>query len=223
MTTARLLDSRFVGWSAILSGIVDLVGTVFLILFFALEAPQILQSGEPSTPPLFGTLNDATFVLVALFLVPVALALHARERAPAPALSWITLAIGLASLLAIATTQVLYVPRLLSSVQQSPLLTTSLGTMGLWLLLANALAWRGGTLPRGLSGLGIAVGLSLMLMPVTYFAAGGSDMVKDPSAGLSNPLVIAGFVLPMLGIGIGLPAWAILTGRFLLRESVHAR
>ena len=154
MTAARLLNSRFVGWSAILSGVVDLVGTVFLILFFALEAPQILKCGEPSTPPLFGTLNDATFVLVALFLIPVALALHARERTQAPALSWITLAIGLASLLAIATTQVLYVPRLLSSVQQSPLLTTSLGTMGLWLLLANALAWRGGTLPTGLSGLG---------------------------------------------------------------------
>jgi hypothetical protein len=223
MTRARLLDSRFVGRSAILSGIVGLVGTIFLILFFSLEAPQILQSGEPSTPPLFGTLNDATFVLVALCLVPVALALHARERSQEPALSWIALTIGLASLLAVAITQVLYVPRLLSSVQQSPLLTTSLGTMGLWLLVANALARRGGTLPRGLSRLGIAVGLSLMLMPVTYFAAGGSDMVNDPSAGLSSPLVIVGFVLPMLGIGIGLPVWAILTGRFMLHESVHER
>jgi len=46
----KLLDSRYVGWSAILSGVVDLLGLVFLILFYVLEAPQILESGEPSTP-----------------------------------------------------------------------------------------------------------------------------------------------------------------------------
>lgn len=48
----KLLDSLYVGWSAILSGGVQFLGLAFLILFYALEAPQILQSGEPSTPPL---------------------------------------------------------------------------------------------------------------------------------------------------------------------------
>lgn len=214
----KLLDARYVGWSAILSGIVDLIGLVFLILFYVLEAPQILESGEPDTPPLFGTLNDASFIFVALFMVPVAIALHRKAQNQSPTMSQITLAIGLVGMAAIAISQALYVPRLISSVQQSPVLTISIGVMGLWLFLANLLAQRGKALPSSLSWLGVAVGASLLLMPVTYFAGGGSEIVNDPAAGLSNPFVITGFIIATLGLAVVYPVWAILMGRLFLRE-----
>lgn len=216
----KLLDAPYVGWAAILSGIADLIGLVFLILFYVLEAPQILQSGEPSTPPLFGTLNDASFIFVALFMVPVALALHLKEQTQSPTLSRIVLVIGLVGMAATAISQALYVPRLISSIQQGPLLTISIGVIGLWLFLVNLLARRGKTLPSGLSWLGMAVGASLILMPVTYFAGGGSEIVNDPSAGLSNPLVIAGFIAATLGLAVVYPVWAILAGRLFLRKQV---
>jgi hypothetical protein len=216
----KLLDARYVGWAAILSGLVDLIGLVFLVLFYILEAPRILQSGEPSTPPLFGTLNDASFIFVALFMIPVAVALHQRQQNQSPALSWIALATGLIGVLVAATTQALYVPRVISTAQQSPLLTISIGTIGVWLFLVNLLARRGKTLPNGLGWLGMAVGASLIFLPVTYFAGGGSEMVNEPGASLSNPLVIAGFVVATLGLAVVYPVWAILLGRVFLHRQV---
>ena len=213
------IGSRYAGWAAIMSGALNLLGFVFLLLFFALEAPQILQNGEPSTPPLFGTLNDATFILVALCLVPVALALHSQTEAQAPIWSRITLAMGLVAFLAIAVVQALYVPRLISTAQQSPLLTVGLGAMGAWLMVANWLRLRSRAPNVRLSWLGMAVGVCLLLMPVSYFAAGGSAVVNDPNTGMANPLVIVGFVLGMLGLGLGFSVWAILVGRQLLRRS----
>jgi hypothetical protein len=82
----KLSVAPYVGWSAILSGAVDLIGFLFLLLFFALEAPRWIQSGEPNPPPLFGTLNDASFIFVALFMIPVAVALNKMNRSQSPTL-----------------------------------------------------------------------------------------------------------------------------------------
>jgi hypothetical protein len=51
---------------------------------------------------------------------------------------------------------------------------------------------------------------------VTYFAGGGSALVNDPSASLSNPLVIIGFVIATLGLTVVYPVWAIFVGRLFL-------
>jgi hypothetical protein len=203
--------------------VVDLLGFVFLFLFFALEAPQIVQSGESGTPPLFGTLNDASFIVVALCLLPVALALHEQERVQSPTGSRITLMIGILGMLNAAAVQALYVPRVISTAQQSPLLNLSIGTIGLWLLLVNVLG-RGTAILRGLAWLGIGIGVCLLLLPLTYFAGGGAALLDDASASLSNPLVIIGFATAMLGLGLAYPVWAILVGRrFLLRRVDNAR
>lgn len=215
----KFLDSPYVGWSAILSGGVQFLGLVFLILFYALEAPQILQSGEPSTPPLFGTLNDASFIFVALFMIPPALALHMLLQLKTPTLARGTLMIGLLGLLAGAIVQLLYVPRVISSAQSSPWLTLSIGIIGVWMAMVNLLGRRGGDLSGGLSWLGMITGVLMSLLPVTYFVGGGSALVSDPSASLSNPLVIAGFVISTFGFAILFPIWAIWIGRlFLLRK-----
>ena len=118
----KLYVVTYVGWSAILSGVVDVIGFVFLLLFFALEAPLWIQSGEPNTPPLFGTLNDASFIFVALFMIPVAVALNKMNRFQSPTISLISLIIDMIGMLATVMIQALYVPRLIQSQPNQPIL-----------------------------------------------------------------------------------------------------
>lgn len=211
----KLFDIRYVGWSAILSGAIDLTGFVFLLLFFALEAPSWIQSGEPDTPPLFGTLNDASFIFVALFMIPVAVALNKITRRRSPTFSLISLLIGMTGMLATAIIQALYVPRLIETAQQGILVNIALVFIGLWMILVNALG-RATNLPRGLAWLGILAGVSIILLPVAVIAIGGPAFLNDPSIGLSNPLFMFAFATGVLGFSIGYAIWAILLGRLFL-------
>jgi hypothetical protein len=213
----KLYDVTYVGWSAILSGAIDLIGFVFLLLFFALEAPRWIQSGEPNPPPLFGTLNDASFVFVALFMIPVAVALNKMNRRQSPTLSLISLIIGMTGMLATAIIQALYVPRLIQTAQQGILVNIALIFIGLWMILVNVLGRAGAaSLPRGLAWLGIVAGVSIILLPVAVIAIGGSVFLDDPSIGLSNPLFMFAFATGVLGFSIGYAIWAILLGRLFL-------
>jgi hypothetical protein len=128
--------------------------------------------------------------------------------------------IGLLGLLAGAIVQLLYVPRVISSAQSSPWLTLSIGIIGVWMLLVNLLGRRGGDLSGGLGWLGMITGALMSLMPVTYFAGGGSEILNDPSASLSNPFIITGFVISTVGFAILFPIWAIWMGRLFLRRKL---
>src|SRR5438067_455333 len=70
-------------WLALAAGAVQLIGVVFLGVFFAV--------GEP-----FGTLNDICIALAAILTAVLAWRLLAAQAAPAPALTW--LAVGSAGL-----------------------------------------------------------------------------------------------------------------------------
>ncbi|HEX5941535.1 MAG TPA: hypothetical protein VFY66_04625 [Anaerolineales bacterium] len=211
----KLYVVTYVGWSAILSGALDLIGFVFLLLFFALEAPRWIESGEPNTPPLFGTLNDASFIFVALFMIPVAVALNKMNQSQSPTFSLISLVIGMTGMLATAIIQGLYVPRLIQTAQQGILLGTALFLIGLWMILVNALG-RAANLPQGLARLGIVAGVSIILLPLAGIAIGGSAFLDDPSIALSNPLFMFAFAAGVLGFSLGYAIWAILLGRLFL-------
>jgi hypothetical protein len=211
----KLYDVTYVGWSAVLSGAIDLIGFVFMLLFFALEAPLWIQSGEPDTPPLFGTINDASSIFVALFMIPVAIALYKINRSQHPTLSLISLIIGMTGMLATAIIQALYVTRLIQTAQEGLLLGIALAFTGLWMILVNVLG-RAANLPRGLAWLGIVAGVSIILPPVTVLAMGGLGLLDDPSMGASNPLFLFGFAAGILGLSVGYAIWAILIGRLFL-------
>ena len=210
----KLNDVTYVGWSAILSGAIDLIGFVFLLLFFALEAPLWIQSGEPDTPPLFGTISDASSIFVALFMIPVAVALNKINRSQHPTLSLISLIIGMTGMLATAIIQALYVTRLIQTTQEGVLVGIASAFTGLWMILVNVLG-RAANLPRGLAWLGIVAGVSIIL-PVAIIAIGGSAFLDDPSIALSNPLFMFAFAASVLGVSVGYAIWAILLGRLFL-------
>ena len=208
-----------VGWSAILSGVIDLLGFVFLLIFFALEAPRWIQSGEPETPPLFGTLNDASFIFVALFMIPLAVALHKIIRSQNPTVSLISLIIGMTGMLVTGIIQGLYVPRVIQTAQQGIVVGIGLGFIGLWMILVNAQG-HAAHLPRGLTWLGIVAGVSIIQVPVAVIAIGGTAFLDDPSIALNNPFFMFAFAAGVLGISIGYAIWAIWLGRLFLAGKV---
>jgi hypothetical protein len=213
----QLLTAPFVGWSALLSGVFSVVASVFLALFFSLEAAAIFEGGEPATPPLFGSLNDASYIFVALLLIPVALALHRIGPSARSVPSGAALAVGLIGMLAAAVIQALYVPRMINSEAQFLWFNAALGAIGLWVFLVNVLG-RGATgLPNSLAWVGIVTGFCMLMLPLTYVLAGSSELVSDPAAALSDPLVIATSSIGLLGLAIGYPIWAIRLGRLSLK------
>lgn len=211
----RLSVSPIVSWSTILSGIVALAGFAFLVIFYAVEAQTIMEQGE-SGPPLFGTLNDASYILVPLLLLPLAVTVFRRSQLEAPTLSLLELVTGVVGLLAMALLQALYVPRIIQTALQAPGITVAFGVMGAWLVVAAWLARQSMGLPVGLSRLGLFVGAAMVLLPIGYWVGGGLAMIEDSEAALNIPAVVM-LMLSMLAIGLGFPLWLILTGRWLLK------
>jgi len=121
-----------------------------------------------------------------------------------------------------AVSQILYVPRIITSQQAGPLLTVSAGIVGAWLLLVCIAGRSTGILPRGLVWLGILSGVGMIILTVTYFATGGPE-VSDIQAELPGVPAMIGFGLGVLGQSIGWPVWAVWLGRVLLSDRTTAQ
>ena len=67
-------SSQFVGWTALIGGVVSVISFVALILLFVV--------GEP-----FGTLNDLLTIPTALLMAPLIVALYRINATDRPALS----------------------------------------------------------------------------------------------------------------------------------------
>ena len=207
----------YVAWCTVLSGVIGLVGFIFLLLFYTLEVPAMVEQGQlTDRPQTFGTLNDASYIFVALLLLPGALALYRATRTEAPALSLLGVVLGVVSLLAMAVTQALFVPRLIQTEQASPFLTISVGVVGVWLLLVCIAGRSTGTLPAGLVWLGIASGVGMVLLPVTYFLA-GAPQASDLQAEMPGVPAMIGFGLGVLSHALGWPVWATWLGLNMMR------
>jgi len=218
----KISVAPYVAWCTLLSGVIGLVGFVFLLLFYTLEVPAMLaQGGLTDRPQTFGTLNDASYIFVALLLLPGALALYRATRTKAPALSLFGMVLGVVGLLAMAVTQALFVPRLIPTEQASPLLTIAVGVVGVWLLLVCIAGRSTGTLPGGLVWLGIASGVGMVLLPVTYFFA-GAPQASNLQAEMPGVPAMIGFGLGILGQAIGWPVWVTWLGRFFMSHRLSS-
>lgn len=141
--------NRFVGWSTIVSGVA-----------------LIIVSEKPYFPASLGLFMFIASLALFLGMFPVAiwLADGTVSRAKSSALA-ATIAkwIGIAGALIAIATALLVLPRWLPATAAQILETSSLGVVGLWLLAANALAFRARLLNRVLATLGAIAGACFFL------------------------------------------------------------
>ena len=209
---------RYTGGVALVAGSVEILGIVFLILFFALELPQ----GHTSTLR-FGYLSDVTPIIVAPLNVFVIVMIFLLLRKHAPGLSTLAVILGISGILLTAWTNIMFVSEKISLEQQVQLFYISLAFLGPWHILINSLAWQAGMLPSRLIVFGNLVGTGQLIMCISSFLLGGyDDMLSSSSpAILTNlPLLISlaiGIPMALLGY-LGAPIWLMWLGQTLLRS-----
>lgn len=220
MSTERL--RRSAGWVALLAGSIEILGLVFLILFFALELPR----GSASNLR-FGYLSDVTPILVAPVNLIVIVMILLLQRKSAPRLSVLAAILGIAGILLTAWTNILFVSDRISLEQQIQLFYVSLAFLGPWHLLVNSIARRVHSLPSRLTIFGILVGIGQVTLCMSSFLFGGFDIMFSSSSTpiMTNiPLLIALAIgIPMALTGyVGAPIWLVWLGRTLLRNDNQA-
>jgi hypothetical protein len=197
--------ARYGRKSALASGVLMLVATVFLFAFYALEAPAILAEGADRWVPL-GRTNDALIGLAALAAIPLAALLHEAWRSRAAGVSATVFVIAVAGLVLIGIVQLVYAANLISTATQSLLTVTGWLAIGVWLIAVNA----GKAHPAvggALAWLGVGAGVGFMAVGAAVVLLG--DAVSDPEAALSNPLAIVAGLAGALSLSIVYPIWAL--------------
>jgi hypothetical protein len=204
------------GWAAFVAGILEILGLVFLILFFALELPQ----GSRSTLR-FGYLSDVTPILVALVKIIVVVMIFVLQSRHVPGWSTIAVLLGMAGILLTAWTNIRFVSDEISLEQQTQLFYLSLAFLGSWHILVNVLARINSSLPSRLTMFGILVGLGQLVLYIVSFLLGGyDDLFSSSSASImtNTPLLISLVIsIPMVLLGfLGAPIWLVWLGKTLL-------
>jgi hypothetical protein len=216
MSTDRL--RRNTGWAALVAGSVEILGLIFLILFFALELPQ----GSASNLR-FGYLSDVTPIIVAPVNVIVMVMIFLLQRKHAPILSPIAAILGIAGILLTAWTNIRFVSEKISLEQQIQFFYLSLAFLGPWHILVNSLARHGGLLPSRLTMFGILVGIGQLVMYIGSLLLGRYDDMfssSSPSIMENIPFLISlaiGIPLALTGY-LGAPIWLVWLGQTLLRS-----
>ena len=208
---------RNLGWAALVAGIVEILGLVFLILFFTLELPQ--GSGSSLR---FGYLSDIAPILVAPIKLIVVALLFLLQREHASRLSSVAVIPGIASILLTAWTNIMFVSDKISLEQQIQLFYVSLAFLGSWYILVNSIARHNHSLPSRLPMFGILVGTGQLILCISAFLLGGyDDLFSSSSAAIMTniPLLISLAIgIPMVLIGyLGAPVWLVWLGQSFLR------
>ena len=212
MSTSVL--GRFGGWAALAAGSIEVLGMIFLILFFAVELPQ----GNTSTLR-FGFLSDLLPILAAPFVLAVMTVLSVDQRKTAPQLSVIAALLGIAGTLVVGGTNILFISEEITLEEQIQLFYVSIAfLLGPWHILVNYLARHDGFLPPRLTTFGLLVGMGQVMMFVVSLILGGyDDMIWLSPGGIVNniPLLISLAISgPMALVGyLGAPVWLLWLGR----------
>lgn len=214
---------RYAGWAALAAGCMEILGLVFLILFFALELPQASGSNLR-----FGYLSDVTPIIVAPINVVVMVMLFLLHRKHAAGLSSLAALLGITGILLTAWTNIMFVSGRISLQQQIQLFYTSLSFLGPWHLLVNWIARRDVSFPSRLTMFGILVGIGQVILFLSSFLLGEYDNMFSSSftAILTNiPLLISLIIgIPMALLGyVGAPIWLVWLGRTLLQSDNQLR
>jgi hypothetical protein len=188
-----------VGWVAIATGVVALIGLAFIILFFTV--------GQP-----FGTLNDICIGLAAILSGVLAWMLYPEHHAQSPLLSQVVLIVALAGGLVVAIGSALVIFGVTGWFLAGLYMAAGNALIGLWLLGLNYSAQHGNSWPLSLAIFGLVIGviMALGLVAVPGIFSGVDSQETAPW--------IINYVGQAGGLGwlVLYPIWCILLGRILL-------
>jgi hypothetical protein len=186
------------GWIAVAAGAAGLLALVFIVLFFLARGP-------------FGTINDLAIGLAALLTAALVWRLYVAQDPPA---------IGYAALIAAAVGTLLIVLGCAFVVSGARgwflsglYMASGNALIGLWLLWLNLQARHAGTLPDGLTALGIASAIIMVLGLLTL-----PGILTGIDAWEAAPLYVNLGWIGALGWLLLYPLWCVLAGRIWLSQ-----
>lgn len=190
-----------VGWSLILSAIWWVLQMSSVLTFYAV--------GQP-----FGALSDFANAMNVLFLLPLAVLLHAYNYPTQPVISVGAAVIGTAGVLSAAIASILILFGRINFAQLLPPVMAGFAAIGIWLAASFILLRSQSVLPSSLTSAGIVVGSGLASIGLLFLW--GDVLTAFTSRAIwSNPGIYP--VLLLIAVGyVGLPVWTMLLGRQVL-------
>lgn len=208
----NMSNSQLVGWTAILGGIVGVMGFVSLVLMFVI--------GEP-----FGTLNDILSVPTAFLLVLLVFALYRLNAAGHSWLGLLALIAGMTGFAATAIGSTLLVLGRIDFQQSLVYGIGGFGLIGLWALMNSVMGLSSHAFPKGLAWAGILLGVTPTLALLAMFRADSIATMLSATAGQTtaavqfSPLAYLFFIAGGISYAL-LPVWFILMGRLFLTNQL---
>lgn len=212
--------TRNAGWAAYLSGITALLSFAAYIAFLVFDLPQTMQSGNISQQTLTGDLIGLFQALSALFMIPIALALHHAAKTRAANASRVATIVGIVGITVLIAFSALILLRVMTEPQSGLPTALAFGAMGVWLVTTNYLT-RGHELPSRLAWLGIVIGAAYVLFALVFWISGAAN-VESSAALQNNSPFLFGYAALSLSSFILYPIWAIGLGRVLLQMNSQA-
>jgi hypothetical protein len=209
----NLSNSQFVGWTAIIGGIVGVIGFIALMLLFVVGKP------------FFGTLNDLLSIPTAILLMPLVFALYRLNATDYPLLSLLAALAGVAGFAAVAIGSALLIAGRIEFQQSLIPGMGGFGLIGVWVLLNSIMGLINRQLPSGAAWMGILLALTPTLALVALFRAGSVADAMASLGGLStgaaqiSPLAYAFVVLGLISYA-AMPIWYVWVGRLFLSGRV---
>ncbi|MGI8929489.1 MAG: hypothetical protein ACR2H0_08535 [Candidatus Limnocylindrales bacterium] len=203
--------ARYGRASALATGLLMAVATVFLLAFFAIEGQRVLEGGADTWVPL-GRTNDALIGLSFLAAVPLAAYLHVGWLTRTPSLSAPLLFVGIAGMIILGLVQLIYAANLIKAEVHSPVAMVGHVCLGLWLIGVNA-GRAHGALSGSVRWVGVAAGVGLLGIALSIALLGSAT--SNPQAAMSNPIAVGAGFLGILGTAILYPIWALALWRRL--------
>ena len=204
------VDQRTAGRFAIASGIVTIAAAVVLVIFFAVEAPALVDSGNVDRITVFGSTNDALIAVALLLLLPVAR--FVAQVGEPTRLHEVVGFLGVAGLGVGVVFMVTTALRVIDYGTNAVVIGVAFAMVGAWLLALNVPAGAGVLFSRGARWAGVLAGLGFLSVG-GFGAIAGPSVLANPTGLMSSPVLVALLGLGTAGLHLATPVWAILTGR----------
>jgi hypothetical protein len=204
------VDQRIAGRFALASGIVTIAAAIVLVIFFAVEAPALVESGDVDRITVFGSTNEALIAAALMLLFPVAMFV-ARVGEPRR-LHQVAGYVGLAGLGLGTAFMVTTALRVIDYGTNSILIGVAFLMVGAWLLALNVPAGASVLFSRGARWAGFLAGLAFLSIG-GFAAIAGPSATANPTDLTSSPVLVALLGAGTAGLHLATPVWAILTGR----------